>query len=154
MTKNRPDQFLLCCTLLCIVWGAFLGGAFADSPSLQLQARLIWGSNSGSPAKPSQREVDAQLSEKLRNVFKWNKYFEVERKAFTVPPTQEVKLSEDCTVHVKHLGDNKVEVRLFGKNRHMVTKRQSITRDESIVLAGDGKDGTAWFVVVTLASKK
>ncbi|MBI5772520.1 MAG: hypothetical protein HZA89_02110 [Verrucomicrobia bacterium] len=119
-----------------------------------MQAQLIWGSNGGVPSKPSHKEVDAQLRDKLRNIFKWNKYFEVERKAFTVPPVREVKLSEDCTIQVKHLGENKVEVRLFGKNRHMVTKRQSITRDESIVLAGDGKDGTAWFVVVTLAGKK
>jgi hypothetical protein len=44
-------------------------------------------------------------------------------------------------------------VKLYGKGKLTVRKTQKINRSELLVLAGDDKNDTAWFVVLSLAGK-
>lgn len=131
-------------------WGGQAQVLAADS---RLQAQLVWGTDQSKVQ--DQTEVEAKLRDKLRNVFKWKNYFEVSKTPVAVPANgaQKVKLSEDCTLDVKHLGAKNFEVKLIGKGRHVTTKRMTFTKDESLVMAGDDKNDTAWFVVLTLAEK-
>ena len=112
---------------------------------------LVWGTNESQPSGKNIKELDAKLRERLANIFKWRNYFEVSRKTAGVTPSkpQLVKLSDDCSVDIKMLPDNQAEVKLIGKGKTIVTRRHSLAKPDALVLAGDDKNNTAWFVVLS-----
>lgn len=119
---------------------------------IHLQARLVWGTNSEKPPKPEVTDLDGKLKAKLRGVFKWKNYFQCHAEKFAVPSsaTKRVKLSDQCEIEVENQGASWLEVKLYGEGKLLVKKRQMITPGELLILAGDGKDDTAWFVVLSL----
>jgi len=122
---------------------------------LNLQAQLVWGTNKEKPDDPKLKEVDPSVAEKLRKVFKWKNYFEVKRQtlAVTVGSPKKLKMSEECEIEVQYLGNSSIEVKLYGKGKLAVRKTQKIHPTELLVLAGDDKDDTAWFVVLSQPPK-
>lgn len=130
--------------------------AAVSGADFKMQAQLVWGTNEEKPDKPNLKKVDLRLGEKLGSVFKWKHYFEMNRNSFAIQAngSQTVKLSDGCSLEVKHLGESNFEVKLMGKGKPVVTKRQSIAKGETAVLAGDDKNDTAWFVVVTQPGSK
>lgn len=142
-------QFFL--LLLVLGWG-FIQAALASEPiETRVQAVLVWGTNESQPSGKNIKELDAKLRERLANIFKWRNYFEVSRKTAGVTPSksQLVKLSDDCSVDIKMLPDNQAEVKLIGKGKTIVTRRHSLAKPDALVLAGDDKNNTAWFVVLS-----
>jgi hypothetical protein len=142
-------QFFL--LLLVLGWG-FIQTALASEPAeTRVQAVLVWGTNESQPSGKNIKELDAKLRERLANIFKWRNYFEVSRKTAGVTPSkpQLVKLSDDCSVDIKLLPDNQAEVKLIGKGKTIVTRRHSLAKPDALVLAGDDKNNTAWFVVLS-----
>ena len=127
----------------------------SGSADLNLQAQLVWGTNNEKPDDPKLKEVDPSVAEKLRKVFKWKNYFEVNRQNFVVTPgsPKKVKMSDDCEIEVQNLGGSSIEVKLYGKGKLAVRKTQKISPSELLVLAGDDKDDTAWFVVLSQLAK-
>jgi hypothetical protein len=125
------------------------------SEDLKLQAQLVWGTNDEKPNDPKLKDVDPDVKEKLRGVFKWKNYFEVNRHDFTVrtSTSKRVKMSDSCEIEVHNLGNSSIEVKLYGKGKMVVSKKQKITPGELLVLAGDDKNDTAWFVVLRLSDK-
>ena len=125
------------------------------SADLNLLAQLVWGTNNEKPGDPKLKEVDPGVAEKLRKVFKWKNYFEVKRQKFTVAvgSPKKVKMSDDCEIEVQNLGNSSIEVKLYGKGKLAVRKTQKISSSELLVLAGDDKDDTAWFVVLSRPPK-
>ncbi len=115
------------------------------------QVQLIWGTNGEKPKDKPLKDVDPQLQKKLKGVFKWKNYFEVNSKPLSVPKNtaQRLTLSEKCDIEVEDLGHSRAEVRLFGEGTLVVKKAQTVVPGEMIVLAGNSKDDTAWFVVLT-----
>ena len=77
------------------------------------------------------------------------------RQHFTVPvgSPKSVKMSDDCKIEVQNLGNASIEVKLYGKGKLAVRKTQKISPSELLVLAGDDKDDTAWFVVLSQLAK-
>jgi len=140
-------QFLV---LLLTSLSALLG--VASTPvEARVQAVLIWGTDEAKPTGKNLKEVDSKLRDRLANVFKWKNYFEVNRQTATLPSSakvQTIKLSEECSVEVKLLPENVAEVKLIGKGKAMVTRRHSLSKPAALVLAGDDKNKTAWFVVL------
>lgn len=142
-------QFLV--LLLGIGWGV-PQVAFASAPAeARVQAVLVWGTNDTQPGGKSLKELDTKLRERLANIFKWRNYFEVNRMAASVAPNkpQTVKLNDDCSVEIKILPENHAEVRLISKGKTKVTQRHSLAKPDALVLAGDDKNNTAWFVVLS-----
>jgi len=129
--------------------------ARSGTADLNLQAQLVWGTNKEKPDDPKLKEVDRSVAEKLRKVFKWKNYFEVNRQQFTVPvgSSKRIKMSDDCEIEVQNLGNSSIEVKLYGKGKLAVRKTQKISPSELLVLAGDDKDDTAWFVVLSQLAK-
>lgn len=117
------------------------------------QVQLIWGTNGDKPKDQPLKDVDAKLEKKLKGVFKWKNYFEVNNKPLSVPKetAQRLKLSDKCDIEVEDLGGSRAEVRLYGEGTLVVKKAQTVVPGEMIVLAGNSKDDTAWFVVLTPA---
>ena len=62
-------------------------------------------------------------------------------------------MSDDCEIEVQNLGNSSIEVKLYGKGKLAVRKTQKISPSELLVLAGDDKDDTAWFVVLSQLAK-
>lgn len=153
MKKRVPFwRLTLAATAVFIVDSCIARSASAD---LNLQAQLVWGTNKDKPDDPKLKDVDAQVRDKLRGVFKWKNYFEVNRQKFlvTAAAPKRVKMSDLCEIEVHNLGNSVVEVKLFGEGKMVVRKTQRIKAGELLVLAGDDKDDTAWFVVVSLVEK-
>ena len=129
--------------------------AWSGSTDLNLLAQLVWGTNNEKPDDPKLKAVDPSVAEKLRKVFKWKYYFEVRQQSFLVTAAgpKKGKMSEDCEIAVQNLGNSSIEVKLFGKGKLAVRKTQKISPTELLVLAGDDKDDTAWFVVLSQPTK-
>ncbi len=117
------------------------------------RAQLIWASNenlSSDDLKP----LDDKTTEKLRKVFKWENYWEINRKyvGLEQDSRQITKISPECEITLKRIEsdeESKVEVVLIGKKNPIIKKTQHIQQNECLVLAGPDKDGTAWFVILT-----
>ena len=122
----------------------------AEAADLKLRAQLIWGTDGAKPADAQIKELDAETQDKLKGVFKWKNYFEVTARNFEVPARtrKAVRLSPKCEIEVEHLGDALVEVKLFGEGRMVVKRKQTLKAGELLVLAGDDKNNTAWFVIL------
>jgi hypothetical protein len=118
---------------------------------MNFQVQLIWGTDGERPKDKPLQEVDPKLQDKLKAVFKWKNYFDVAEKTLSIPKdgSQKLKLSDKCEIQVQDLGGSRIEIRLFGEGKFVVKKVQAVAPGEVIVLAGDGKDKTAWFVVLT-----
>jgi len=86
------------------------------------------GTNKEKPDDPKLKEVDSSVAEKLRKVFKWKNYFEVNRQHFTVPvgSPKSVKMSDDCRIEVQ-TWDASIEVKLYGKG---IAGRQKNPEDQ------------------------
>jgi hypothetical protein len=123
------------------------------APENTFQVQLIWGTDGERPKDKPLKDVEPKLLEKLKGVFKWKNYYEVEQKSLTVPKqgSQKLKMSEKCEIELQDLSASRIEIRLFGEGKLVVKKAQTVVPDEPIVLGGGGKDQTAWFVVLTPA---
>jgi hypothetical protein len=151
MKKRVPLGGIILLGLLCACSVLVRSG----SAELNLQAQLVWGTNKEKPDDPKLKEVDLSVAEKLRKVFKWKNYFEVKRQNLTVAPgtPKKIKMSDECEIEVQNLGNASIEVKLYGKGKLAVRKTQKISPNELLVLAGDDKDDTAWFLVLSQLAK-
>lgn len=147
---SKPSRWHFLVLLLGLGWGLLQVVAASVPVETRVQAVLVWGTDEAKPAGKALKEVDAKLREKLGKIFKWQNYFEVSRKAagVTASKPQTVKLSEECSVDIKILPENMAEVKLIGKGKTIVTRRHSLAKPDALVLAGDDKNNTAWFVVL------
>ena len=136
----------------------FLASSIADlqAANLNLEAKLIWGTNEDKSPNTDHKEVDSATKEKLRKVFKWKNYFVVNRIVKPVPNrgTNRFELSKECTIEIKELEGPKVEVKLIGKGKEVHKTALTITKGQSVVYSGDDKNETAWFVVITELDEK
>lgn len=144
----RVAQFLLCSLM---VLAAGLGQATACAGEMKLEAKLIWGTDGPKPDDPKLKELDPTLKEKLKGVFKWKNYFEVNHQSFAVPEgvSKKVRMSGKCVIEVQNLGGSIVEVKLFGEGDLVVKKKEPLKLGKSLILAGPSKNDTAWFVALT-----
>jgi hypothetical protein len=125
--------------------------AAAADPSLpHLTAELIWGTNGTPPPEKPLRPISPELATRLRRIFKWRNYFEIERKSFPVTASSpaKVEMSRECRLEVRQISPQEFEVQLFGKGVLVVKKRQRLETAESMVLGGDDKNDDAWFVIL------
>jgi len=137
--------------LLCLAILSCASTALAEEP-LHAEAILVWGTNDPLSPDPKHIPVDSYLLRKLTNSpYKWKYYFEV-------PPRQpvdisigEVKkgihISSQCTIDVKNLGKNRVEVHLYGKGKPVLINTEPFD-DRYLIYAGPSANETAWFVVI------
>src|SRR5437867_2390029 len=126
MTATQPRVICFAVTLALLVYPLCVGFAGGKAEPLKVEAQLVWGTNDDqAPPGANYQEVEPKLRKKLLAVFKWKNYFEVERKALTVPlnKTQRVKLSSKCEVEVTNFGNSNIEAKLFGEGKFMVRKR-------------------------------
>lgn len=147
---NRLPLFCRVGVAATVVAFVSLAGGAVLADEVTLHAKLIWGANGEKPNDPKVQAVDTETATKLAKVFKWQSYYEVSRTNFVVVAgsSRRIQLSPKCDVEVEYLGASNVNVKLYGKGKMVVCKRQTITTGELAVVAGPDKDDTAWFVVL------
>lgn len=125
--------------------------AAAEKGELKFEAVLIWGTEGEKPEGKNLKDVDPEFTEKLRKIFKWPNYYEVKRASFTLQPDkppQRVKLSNKCSIIAGYTQKEGMEVELIGEGRSVTKTTRSMPLSDILVLAGDDKNATAWFVVI------
>jgi hypothetical protein len=136
---------------------AFLAtGPSLFAEELKIEAKLIWATNDEKSPDPKHKPVDAKTAESLRKVFTWKNYFEVSRQTGVVPNrgTNAFVVSKECTVEIAELEGPKVGVLLIGKGKPVNRTVKALSRGESFTLGGDGRNGSAWFVIISQLDEK
>jgi len=123
---------------------------------LKLEVKLIWGTNDNTSPDPTHKMVDDATAAKLRNVFKWKNYFQVNRKTATIPSrsTRQIELSKKCTIEITELQGPSVEVTLIGEGNRLNKTTRHLAKGEWFTIGGEDKNGCAWFVIVTELDEK
>jgi len=141
-------------TLLVVfgVWVAWSCAVTAKEANLKLEVKLIWGTNDAASPDPKHKKIDSALTKWLGNKYKWRNYFEVNQKAVTIPVqgVAKVSLSPTCRVDVKYLGGSRIEVKLYGQEKLVNTVVHTLPQNDRLVIAGDDKNNTAWFIAFKL----
>jgi hypothetical protein len=134
---------------LCLLLGASTTACAAND--LAMKATLIWGCDEEKPADPKIKPVSPELAKRLKGIFKWKHYFEVKTETAKIDDkkTKDFILSEKCTVKVKNDGAKAFEAKLIGEGKNLKTLNQPVKFGEDVVVAGDDKNSTAWFVILT-----
>jgi hypothetical protein len=145
---------------LTILLGAFCfctPGLFAAEGGMRLQAVLVWAANVQKTNDANLKELEAPLAKKLHKAYKWEHYYEVRRKEATISgkDATKVPISEKCALEVKHLGEERFEVKLIGKGKPVSRSVESLAHGHLMILGGDDKNDTAWLIVIRqLPAKK
>jgi hypothetical protein len=154
MKRWSPAWLVLCVT------GLMLGSAIANAASaaLHLDIQLVWGTDAAKSPDPNQKPVDEALAKRLaKSPFKWKNYFEVSQQHVDLSGTQAnppVKMSEHCTLTLRSLGGDRVEIKLQGDGKPVSTHIETLQDDWPLILSGDAKNNTAWLVVIQKVSDK
>lgn len=135
---------------LCLLLGASANANAGNE--LGMKATLIWGCDEEKPDDPKIKPVAPEMAKRLKGIFKWKHYFEVKTATATIPDkaTHDFVLSEKCTVKVKNdHAKSSYNAQLFGEKKLLKAIDQPAKPGEDMVLAGDDKNATAWFVILT-----
>ncbi len=127
---------------------AFAGITRAED--IKVEARLIWATNDQTSPDPNHKPVDPELAKWLGHRYTWKHYFKVERKVALIPEgvTNKFVMSDKCIVEVKNIGKNGIFANLIGEGKSFCKVTQALPPGESLGLAGDSRNDTAWFVIL------
>ena len=123
----------------------------AQASDLKVEAILVWGTNEEKPSDPKLKPVDKETVKRLREIFVWKNYFEVRRTNSVIASrsSSKIRMSDECEVEVTELPGPAVEYGLIGQGKRVSSTKANFVKGESLVMAGGGKDRTAWFIVLT-----
>jgi hypothetical protein len=135
-----------------LLLAAFVLGpaVLAENKPAKYTAILIWGTDGPKPEDKELKDVDANLVEKFTKIFKWKNYYEVKRADFELKAGEpkKVELSQKCEVRLHLTEKEGLEVELLGEQRSVYKGKQAMPLKDLLILAGDDKNATAWFVVL------
>src|SRR6266403_5457622 len=127
------------------------GVARAEEP-IRIQVTLVWGTNDPKSPDPKHKAIGAALARKLsKSPFRWKNYFEVNRQMVVILPEKEkagIKMSDNCALDIKNLGDSRIETKLYGKSKLLEIRKDPLPKDWPLILAGNAENDTAWLVVI------
>lgn len=151
LTMTNFSKRLFAFYLTLSVMAGLSSSAIAGSASsaITVDATLIWGSKEAT--KDSKlAPADKELQAKLRKTLKWEHYYRINKRSLKLAnfKPQRTKISKKCIVEVKRLSETEVNVKLIGEGKVVVNRQHSLTKDNSVVLGGPGKNKDAWFVVL------
>jgi hypothetical protein len=146
---------LVCLLIYVLIFGLVVNPTNASGvDSIKVKALLVWGTDTEVPNAPNLKPLPKDLSEKLK-MFKWKYYFQVcdpdypsKELLITKDKAETITLSKKCEIQVKYIGDSTIEVKLFGEKKLVLIKKQALQEGAHLVLAGEDKNDTAWFVII------
>ena len=140
------------CQILCGAFFLSLALTQSYAEELKIEARLLWATNDETSPNPKHKKVSEDLAAKLRKIpFKWKNYFEENRVTGVIPSRQvkQFKMSDQCTLEITELAGPNVEVKLIGEGKPVNKTIKALSKGEFFTIGGDGKNGSAWLIIVT-----
>jgi hypothetical protein len=133
----------------CLLIMAFAGEAKVSAANSKLEVQLVWGTNDDSSSDPKHKPLEESLAKKL-GMFKWKNYFTVKRQEVSLSghAPKKFRLSKRCEIEAKHLSGDRYEVNVFGEGKHVRKIIEKITKEDSLVIAGDDKNNCGWFILI------
>jgi hypothetical protein len=147
LSHSSSGAGLLLSLLLALAMTSF---ANAGEP-IKFKAQLVWGTDAATSPNEKHKPVDDELRKQLAKLpLRWTNYFLVAEQKFVATRGEPSKVVLDkCAIEVKVLAGKKVEVTWFGKNGETVGKQiQPLPKGDTLVLAGNAPNSTAWLVAV------
>ena len=146
-TKCSIIKWSLGLWLVAFVFGVLPARAAAGEA--KFEAVLIWGTNDEKSSDPNHKPVSEALAKKLKD-FKWTHYFEIARKDVSVGKDEKrVQMSKDCTIVIKVLEKDQVEVTLIGKGKTVATMKKELRKGSGcLVTGGNASNSTGWFIII------
>src|SRR5690349_2097345 len=147
----RPCRFLLSALAFLTVLGASVP---ALAENIKVEAKLVWGTNDERDYQKDKghKRVDAATTSKLRNLFKWKNYWEVNTLTTNIPSrgTVALKMSEPCTIKVTELEGPKIELELIGKGKPITRAVKPLVKGELTTIGSEDKNNPdcAWFILI------
>jgi len=140
---------------LMVFW--FAAPVLQAAETLELSARLVWGTNHDKSADDELKAMTPKLKSKFVNIFKWKEYYEISKKTFQFPKHEgkQVRMSKKCEIIMKLLDKDTLQVQVIGEDQLQRTVKHPLkpilTDGDLFVVGGDDKDsyGDAWFLVIT-----
>ncbi len=135
---------LLCLGILCSAFSANAGD------DLNMKATLIWGTDDEKLSDANLKPVSPEMAKRFGGIFKWKHYYMVTNMTAKISDKGAHKfvLSKKCEVEVANKKDS-YEAKLYGESKFLKEVKQPIKLGEEVVLAGDDKNATAWFVLLS-----
>lgn len=127
----------------------------AQAANLQLEAKLVWGTDE--PSKdPKHKPVDAATAKKLQRALKWKHYYVINRQVKPVMSRSSTRfeLSKECIIEISELEGPRVEFRIVGKGKEVHKTTEQLSPGGSFVYVGDDKNNCAWAVIITQLEDK
>ena len=123
--------------------------AEAEEQPVTYYIQLIRGTTQSAPQNSTWHAIGPRLSEQLSPVFRWNHYWEVDRKTASVErgKVKKIQLNKERTVEIELVKPTVSEIRLYLNGNLVRVSRQSIQSGISI-MGGDRETDESWFVVV------
>ena len=152
MTSGNSAASRRCCRFLYSALFLSLAVTQSMAEELNIEARLICATNDETSPNPKHKKVSEDLAAKLRKIpFKWKNYFEEHRVTGAIPSRQvkQFKMSDQCTLEITELAGPNVEVKLIGEGKPVNKTIKALSKGEFFTIGGDGKNGSAWLIIVT-----
>jgi hypothetical protein len=120
-----------------------------DDPGLTFYLQLIRGNDQDTPPTADAKAIGPKLDEKLRSVFKWKRYWELERDSVVVKPGQKARkrMSPEREVEIELWDSGRMAVRIY-LNGRLTRSRTQPTGAAFYVASGDKGEAQSWFIVV------
>ncbi|HWF19999.1 MAG TPA: hypothetical protein VG754_12065 [Verrucomicrobiae bacterium] len=147
--------FKFCKPLFCIC-AALLLATSARAQNLRVEAKLVWGTDDQHSPNPKHHLLDPVLTKRLKgSPYRWKNYFEECQRVVEIPVGQtksKIVMSDRCTLDIKNLGGDCVEVRLHGNGKPVSMHKESLKSNGLLVLGGEAPNETAWLVTIRKAA--
>ena len=135
-----------CLGLVLLMTGA------AHAQNLRLEAQLVWATDEPTSPNAKHHPVDPDIARRLANgPYRWKNYFEVNRQSINIAVGEtktKIPMSDHCTLDIKNMGANRVEIKLHGDGKDVSTHRESLANKHLFVVAGDAGNKTGWLVTI------
>lgn len=121
-----------------------------DQDRINLNVRLVWGTDDEATVHPKLAAVDTEATQKLQSIFKWKTYLEILERDIETQPGQEIEaqISPKCLLRISNLGDSRIRVKLVGEGRSVGHQTQRVPMGHILTFAGEDKGDSAWFIVM------
>lgn len=146
--------FPLVKSLLCVCIVA-MAASSAHAQSMKVEAKLLWCTDDPQSPNPKHHPLEAELTRRLKHSpYRWKNYFEENHQTVEIPVGEtksKIVMSEHCTLDIKNLGNDRVEVRLHGNGKPVSIHQESLAKNGLLVLGGEAANETAWLVTIRKA---
>lgn len=146
---NVFRYFAVGCAIL-LLSAVFAEDKKTESGEVKYKAILLWGTDGSKPDDPHLKDVDEAARAKLKKVFKWQNYYEVNHQSFTLKTgdKKRIHLSDKCDLNVEQSSAEGMTVELIGEGKPVKKVKQAMPLTDWLVVGGDDKNATAWFVII------